>query len=67
MTNSQSICWGDDTWTSEENYGALMAAQHVIATVLSNKIENGYLLSSDAYELASNILCDNAKRIYRFE
>ncbi|MDD5017084.1 MAG: amidohydrolase family protein [Eubacteriales bacterium] len=67
VANSQSICWGDDTWTSEESYGALMAVRHVLAMVLSNKIKDGYMLPADAFEAASNILRNNAQRIYRFE
>ena len=65
VTNSSSICWGDDTWTSEESYGSLLAVRHVLATVLSEKIKEGYMSSYDALEVCSAILRDNAKRIYR--
>lgn len=67
VANSRSVCWGDDTWTSEESYGALMAVRHVLATVLSNKIKEGYLSPEDAYEFAKNILHDNAQGIYAFK
>lgn len=65
VTNSHSICWGDDTWTPEESFGALLAVRHVLATVLSEKIQTGYLSKRDALEIVSNILCDNAARIYK--
>ena len=32
------IAWGSDTWTSEEATGALLAWQHVVATVLAEKV-----------------------------
>jgi len=35
------ISWGSDTWTSEEAYGALLAYQHVVASVLTKKVEEG--------------------------
>ena len=65
VTNAHSICWGDDSWTSEESYGSLLSAQHVIATVLSKKIREGSMSLSDAFETASNILRDNPKRLYK--
>lgn len=65
VANAQSICWGCDTWTSEESYGALLAARHVIAKVLSGKIEDGYFGMRDAFDVAANIIRNNAKRIYR--
>jgi hypothetical protein len=65
VTNAHSICWGDDTWTAEESYGSLLAVRHVLATVLAEKVQKKYLSMSDAFELASNILRDNARRIYR--
>ena len=65
VTNAHSICWGDDAWTPEESYGALLAARHVLASVLSEKIRTGYLSKGDAFEIISDILCNNAVRIYK--
>lgn len=61
---ADKICWGCDTWTSEESLGARIAANHVITDVLSEKIESGYLSESDAVCIAENILANNAKTLY---
>lgn len=58
------ICWGDDTWTSEECYGAFLAMQFVLATVLSKKVEDGVMTKMEAFDVARRILVDNAKQIY---
>ena len=65
--NPYSVCWGDDTWTPEESYGALLAVRHVLATVLSEKMQKGYLSQVDAFEIASNILHNNAINIYNMK
>lgn len=65
VTNSHSICWGDDSWTSEETYGSLLSAQHVIATVLSNKVCSNYMSLEEAKVYVKNILRDNARRLYK--
>jgi predicted TIM-barrel fold metal-dependent hydrolase len=67
VTNSHSICWRDDSWTSKETYGSLLSAQHVLATVLSNKVHQGYMSLPDAQVLVANILRDNAKRLYKLD
>lgn len=59
------ICWGCDTWTSEESYGALLAARHVLKKVLSCKIDEGYLTLDDAKAVAKNILYNNAAKLYK--
>lgn len=61
---ADKVCWGCDTWTSEESYGALLAIRHVIATVLASKVEEGYFSLEDAFEMADNLLWRNAKRLY---
>ena len=65
VSNAHSICWGDDTWTSEEGYGSLLAVRHVLATVLARKVEQGYLSLQESFEVAANILRENARRLYR--
>lgn len=57
-------CWGCDTWTSEESFGALMAVRHVLAQALSEKVSIGYLSISDAKTIIGNILYNNAKKLY---
>ena len=61
------IAWGSDTWTSEEAVGALLAWEHVVATVLSQKVDNGYLDMSDAEQLAHALMYRNAAQLYGFE
>jgi predicted TIM-barrel fold metal-dependent hydrolase len=61
---SDRICWGCDTWTSEESYGALLAVRFVLAKTLSQKVTDGYLAINDAKSLISNILYNNPKKLY---
>jgi len=62
---ADKVCWGCDTWTSEESYGALLAMEHVLSKVLARKIEDGYLSPDDAREIIANILYNNAKGLYK--
>ncbi len=59
------ICWGCDTWTSEESYGALLAIRQVLADVLTDKINAGYLNLNDALVIADNLLLKNARKLYK--
>ncbi len=61
------IAWGSDTWTSEEAVGALLAWQHVVATVLAQKVEDGYFDMAEAERLAHNLMYRNAARLYGFD
>ena len=58
------IAWGSDTWTSEDAVGALLAWQHVVATVLAEKVESGYIDMADAEGLARGLMGENAAKIY---
>lgn len=62
---ADKVCWGCDTWTSEESYGALLAIRHVLAKVLTDKISEGYLQLDDAKIIIRNILFHNAEKLYR--
>lgn len=62
---ADKVCWGCDTWTAEESYGALLAVRHVLAVVLAGKVETGYLSRDDAEAIAANILSKNARALYR--
>jgi len=62
---TEKVCWGCDTWTSEESLGALLAARHVLSSSLAAKVKNGYLTMEDAKKIASRILYYNAKDLYR--
>lgn len=65
VTTVDRICWGCDTWTAEESYGALLALRHVLASVLSQKIASGYLKLRDAKSIIDSILYRNARQLYR--
>ena len=64
VTDAYRLTWGCDTWNSEESYGALLAMRHVLATVLSEKVEMGEYTFDYACRVAENILYNNAKKIY---
>ncbi len=58
------ILWGADTWTSEESYGALLAARYVVIEVLTSRIEAGMTDLDDACALARRIFHDNAAALF---
>ena len=62
---ADKVCWGCDTWTSEESYGARLRMNEVLASVLSRKIETGYLNVSEAKYIINNILINNPKELYK--
>jgi uncharacterized protein len=65
VVTSDKICWGCDTWTSEESYGARLALNDTLASVLSEKIEKKYFSMNDAEYIIKNILFDNPKTLYK--
>ncbi len=65
--SSDLIGWGGDTWTSEEAVGAVLAWKYVIAKVLSEMLESGYLDMKKAEMLAEKLLYKNNAGIYKIE
>jgi hypothetical protein len=63
----ERISWGSDTWTSEEARGALLAFQYVVASVLADKVDRGYISIDDALIIAEKFLYKNAAKIYKIE
>lgn len=61
---SDKVCWGCDTWTSEESYGALLAFRFVLGKVLKEKIEDGYITLNDGKKIIDNIMYNNAFNLY---
>ena len=51
---------------AEDSFGALLAARHVFAKLLSRKVEEGFMNEEEAKALISDILYNNAKKIYKF-
>jgi predicted TIM-barrel fold metal-dependent hydrolase len=64
---SDRVMWGCDTWTSEESYGALLAFRHVLARVLSEKVEDGYFSLDDAKAVAVRVARANAAELFGLE
>ncbi|NLK08622.1 MAG: amidohydrolase family protein [Firmicutes bacterium] len=58
------ISWGGDAWTPEEVYGGVLSIRHVLARVLAEKIDEGYMSKEIALRLAGRILKDNAIGLY---
>jgi uncharacterized protein len=61
------ICWGGDMGSIEESAGALELAKEVVATVLSERIEKGWMQEDLAQEIARRIFRGNAIEIYNLE
>ena len=58
------IEWGGDAFTAEESLGALLAWRHVLAKVISEKVDDGYLNLADAESLAEKLTYANAAQRY---
>ena len=56
--------WGSDCKTPEESFGATLAFRNVLVTVLSQKIEAGYMDIETALRIISLIGLENAKNLY---
>lgn len=63
--NADKLCWGCDTWTVEESYGAVLAIAYVLSKTLSARIEEGFMDLDRAKKVCDNILYGNAARLYR--
>lgn len=64
---SDRVCWGCDTWTGEESYGARLAFIELLNKVLGDKVDDRYLSERDAEILRSNFMYKNARSLYGFE
>lgn len=62
---ASKISWGCDTWLAEDSLGALLAVKHVIAKVLSQRIEDNIYTKDLAFKICDSILRNNAKMLYR--
>lgn len=64
ISSAHRICWGCDTWVSEESTGAVLAIRHVLADALSDMILGGAMDMEYAQYIAKRILHDNAKELF---
>jgi predicted TIM-barrel fold metal-dependent hydrolase len=61
------LSWGCDTWTPEESFGSLLAFRHVLASVLAEKVVEGYFSLEDARLVIDYALFQNAARFYHLD
>jgi len=64
ISSANRICWGSDTWTSEESMGAVLALRHVLAAALTEMVEDGAFDMEYAKHIADRILRENAIELY---
>lgn len=67
VATSDKLCWGCDTITSEESYGAALAMREAFSKGLADLVCEGYMSLSGAKELLKAILIDNPNLLYGFE
>ena len=63
---ADKLCWGCDTWTSEESLGAVLALHHTLSRALASLVDEGYFSLEDAFTVSENILHHNAEALYGF-
>lgn len=61
------ISWGGDVTSIEESVGSLEIAKEVVATVLSERIINGWMTDEVAQDIAKRIFRENAIDIYKLD
>lgn len=64
LPDSRRICWGGDSWTSEESYGALLALKHVLRGYGRSQIEQGLLHFDQIERLIHKICHENAQALF---
>jgi hypothetical protein len=65
--SSDRICWGGDARTAEEAFGTLLAWRYVLAKVLAEKVDDGYLEVSEAETLAHKLMYRNVAKLYQIQ
>lgn len=63
---ADKVCWGCDTWTSEESYGAVLALRHVLSEALGHMVGTGYFSKANAVEMIDRIIYKNANTLYKY-
>mgnify|MGYP000851713806 CR=1 FL=1 len=59
------ITWGGDSHVPEDSVGALLAWKHIVARVLTRRLNDGVVTPSDADRLAEKLMYGNVKTVYR--
>ncbi len=60
------IMWGGDVSWIGDSIGSLELAKEVVATVLSERVDKGWMTEELAIEIAGRIFRDNARDFFRF-
>jgi len=61
---ADKICWGCDTWTAEESYGALLAIRYTLSKIAEKKMREGFWTQEDSENIIKRILYTNAKELF---
>ena len=64
---ASKVEWGGDCGHVEAIYGHVLQVRHVLARVLTHKVESGHLSEEVAVDTAKKLLRDNAWEIYNLE
>jgi uncharacterized protein len=62
--SADRIIWGDDTQTSEEAYGGLLAWEQVVARVLQERVRDGLCSVAQAERMAAKLMHGNAEALF---
>ena len=58
------MSWGCDTGTSEESYGALLAARDALASAFGDLVDDQWMSLEEAADYIERVLSRNAKSLY---
>jgi len=61
------MCWGCDTWTSEESYGARLAMEHALGIAMTHFVNDGAFDVAYAKYVITRILYENPKEIFKIK
>jgi uncharacterized protein len=67
MLDGRQLMFGTDSANLEEMYGTVKFTRQVLAQVLAEKIESGFLTEKAALQIARRILYANAMELYNLE
>jgi len=61
------IMWGGDVTLIDDAVGSLELGKEVIATVLSERVEKGWMTEEVAFDIARSIFHDNAMELFHLK
>ena len=63
--NAEKLCWGCDTWTVEESFGAILAMAYSLSKALTIRVQDGFMSEERAFEICRRIMYTNAQALYK--